>query len=119
VGRGAVAIQLADGSTKSIRIHHAHLEEDAGKSVHEGDLPHGSSGVDLNRAGTPLIEIVSEPDMRSIEEAVAFAKNYTVLLHQLASVMAKCLKAACVLMSMYRCAQWVLPSWELEPKRKI
>jgi len=75
VGRGEVAIQLADGSTKSIRIHHAHLEEDAGKSIHEGDLPHGSSGVDLNRAGTPLIEIVSEPDMRNIEEAVAFAKK--------------------------------------------
>jgi len=75
VGRGEVAIQLGDGSTKSIRIHHAHLEEDAGKSVHEGNLPYGSSGVDLNRAGTPLIEIVSEPDMRSIEEAVAFAKK--------------------------------------------
>ena len=75
VGRGEVAIQLGDGSTKSIRIQHAHLEEDAGKSVHEGNLPYGSSGVDLNRAGTPLIEIVSEPDMRSIEEAVAFAKK--------------------------------------------
>jgi len=75
VGRGSVVIQLEDGTSKAIRIHHAHLEEDAGKSTHEGDLPHGVSGVDLNRAGTPLIEIVSEPDMRSAEEAVAFAKK--------------------------------------------
>lgn len=75
VGRGSVTIQLADGSEKAIGIHHAHLEEDAGKSTHEGNLPHGMSGVDLNRAGTPLIEIVSEPDMRSAEEAIAFAKK--------------------------------------------
>ena len=73
VGRGAIEIELADDSTKSIRIHHAHLEEDAGKSLHE-DF-HGLSGIDLNRAGTPLIEIVTEPDMRSPEEAVAFAKK--------------------------------------------
>jgi aspartyl-tRNA(Asn)/glutamyl-tRNA(Gln) amidotransferase subunit B len=51
------------------------LEEDAGKSIHDGDIPIGVSGVDLNRAGTPLIEIVSEPDMRSSDEAVAFAKK--------------------------------------------
>ncbi|HCO59806.1 MAG TPA: Asp-tRNA(Asn)/Glu-tRNA(Gln) amidotransferase GatCAB subunit B [Porticoccaceae bacterium] len=70
---GHVNIQLQDGSSKTIRIHHAHLEEDAGKSLHE-DF-HGMSGIDLNRAGTPLIEIVSEPDMRSAEEAVAFAKK--------------------------------------------
>ena len=75
VGRGNVEIQLADGSTKNIRIHHAHLEEDAGKSLHEGDFRSGTSGIDLNRAGTPLIEIVSEPDMTSAEEAVAFAKK--------------------------------------------
>jgi aspartyl-tRNA(Asn)/glutamyl-tRNA(Gln) amidotransferase subunit B len=75
VGRGHVDIELADGSKKSIRIHHAHLEEDAGKSLHEGDFRHGVSGIDLNRAGTPLIEIVSEPDMSSAEEAVAFAKK--------------------------------------------
>ena len=75
VGPGRVVIQLADGTTKAIRIHHAHLEEDAGKSIHDGDIPIGISGVDLNRAGTPLIEIVSEPDMRSSDEAVAFAKK--------------------------------------------
>ena len=51
------------------------MEEDAGKSIHDGDIPIGVSGVDLNRAGTPLIEIVSEPDMRSSDEAVAFAKK--------------------------------------------
>ena len=61
---------------KKVRIHHAHLEEDAGKSLHE-DF-HGMSGIDLNRAGTPLIEVVSEPDMSNAEEAVAFAKNCTV-----------------------------------------
>ena len=73
VGAGTVTIELADGSRRDVRIHHAHLEEDAGKSLHE-DF-HGMSGIDLNRAGTPLIEIVSEPDMRSAEEAVAFLKQ--------------------------------------------
>jgi len=73
VGAGTVTVQLADGSSRDVRIHHAHLEEDAGKSLHE-DF-HGMSGIDLNRAGTPLIEIVSEPDMRSSEEAVAFLKQ--------------------------------------------
>lgn len=73
VGPGVVEIRLEDGSTRDIRIHHAHLEEDAGKSLHE-DF-HGMSGIDLNRAGTPLIEIVSEPDMRSAEEAVAYLRK--------------------------------------------
>ncbi|MCE2027165.1 Asp-tRNA(Asn)/Glu-tRNA(Gln) amidotransferase subunit GatB [Sessilibacter corallicola] len=84
VGAGEVEITLEDGSTKSIRIHHAHLEEDAGKSMHE-DF-HGMSGIDLNRAGTPLIEIVSEPDLRSAEEAVAFAKK----LHSLVTSLGIC-----------------------------
>jgi len=75
VGRGTVEIELADGSKKNVRIHHAHLEEDAGKSLHEGNFRHGVSGIDLNRAGTPLIEIVSEPDMTNAEEAVAFARK--------------------------------------------
>lgn len=70
---GGIDITLGDGSTKFIRLHHAHLEEDAGKSLHE-DFQ-GFTGIDLNRAGTPLIEIVSEPDMRSAEEAVAFARK--------------------------------------------
>ncbi|GGX82032.1 aspartyl/glutamyl-tRNA(Asn/Gln) amidotransferase subunit B [Litchfieldella qijiaojingensis] len=72
VGPGEVEIALEDGSTKRIRVHHAHLEEDAGKSLHE-DF-HGMTGIDLNRAGTPLLEIVSEPDMRSAKEAVAYLK---------------------------------------------
>ena len=72
VGRGDFEIQLEDGSTRTIGITRAHLEEDAGKSLHE-DF-HGQSGIDLNRAGTPLLEIVSEPDIRSAEEAVAYLK---------------------------------------------
>ncbi|MFT6388804.1 MAG: aspartyl-tRNA(Asn)/glutamyl-tRNA(Gln) amidotransferase subunit B [Cellvibrionaceae bacterium] len=85
VGKGNVEITLANGDTKSIRIHHAHLEEDAGKSLHEGDLG-GMSGIDLNRAGTPLIEIVSEPDMSNSEEAVAFAKK----LHSIVTSLGIC-----------------------------
>ncbi|WP_043318720.1 Asp-tRNA(Asn)/Glu-tRNA(Gln) amidotransferase subunit GatB [Microbulbifer sp. HZ11] len=73
VGAGQIEIHLEDGSSKTVRLHHAHLEEDAGKSLHE-DF-HGMSGIDLNRAGTPLIEIVSEPDMRSAAEAVAYLKK--------------------------------------------
>ncbi|WP_185234957.1 Asp-tRNA(Asn)/Glu-tRNA(Gln) amidotransferase subunit GatB [Teredinibacter franksiae] len=73
VGPGHMDIQLADGSEKRVRIHHAHLEEDAGKSLHEDY--HGMSGIDLNRAGTPLIEVVTEPDMRTSEEAVALARK--------------------------------------------
>ncbi|MBZ9538498.1 Asp-tRNA(Asn)/Glu-tRNA(Gln) amidotransferase subunit GatB [Modicisalibacter tunisiensis] len=72
VGPGEVEITLDDGSTKRIRVHHAHLEEDAGKSLHE-DF-HGMTGIDLNRAGTPLLEIVSEPDLRSAREAAAYLK---------------------------------------------
>ncbi len=84
VGPGFVDIDLANGSSKRVRIHHAHLEEDAGKSLHE-DF-HGMTGIDLNRAGTPLIEIVTEPDMNSAEEAVAFAKK----LHSLVSSIGIC-----------------------------
>lgn len=73
VGAATIDVLLPSGQSKAVRIHHAHLEEDAGKSVHEGFA--GFSGIDLNRAGTALIEIVTEPDMRSAEEAVAFAKK--------------------------------------------
>ena len=62
-----------DGEKKSVRLVRAHLEEDAGKSLHEDFI--GMSGIDLNRAGTPLLEIVTEPDMRSSQEAVAYAKE--------------------------------------------
>ncbi|HEX4985865.1 MAG TPA: Asp-tRNA(Asn)/Glu-tRNA(Gln) amidotransferase subunit GatB [Burkholderiales bacterium] len=68
---GGIAIRTKDGE-KTVRLTRAHLEEDAGKSLHENFQ--GMSGIDLNRAGTPLLEIVSEPDMRSAEEAVAYAK---------------------------------------------
>lgn len=73
VGKGRVWITLDDGAVKEIGVTRAHLEEDAGKSLHE-DF-HGLTGIDLNRAGTPLLEIVSEPDMRSPEEAVAYARK--------------------------------------------
>jgi aspartyl-tRNA(Asn)/glutamyl-tRNA(Gln) amidotransferase subunit B len=81
VGRGHVEIVLADGFTKRVGVTRAHLEEDAGKSLHE-DF-HGMSGIDLNRAGTPLLEIVSEPDMRSPAEAVAYAKKIHALVRYL------------------------------------
>ena len=72
VGKGSFEIQMEDGSVREIGITRAHLEEDAGKSLHE-DF-HGMSGIDLNRAGTPLLEIVTEPDIRSSAEAVAYLK---------------------------------------------
>ena len=81
VGVGHLDIELEDGSTKRIGITRAHLEEDAGKSLHE-DF-HGKSGIDLNRAGTPLLEIVSEPDMRSAKEAVAYLKKLHALVRYL------------------------------------
>jgi len=73
VGIGHIDIELEDGSTKRIGVTRAHLEEDAGKSLHE-DFQ-GLTGIDLNRAGTPLLEIVSEPDLRSGKEAVAYVKK--------------------------------------------
>jgi len=77
VGKGEVKILLDDGTEKAVRVTRAHMEEDAGKSVHE--TFDGETGVDLNRAGTPLLEIVSEPDMRSAREAVAYMRK----IHQL------------------------------------
>jgi aspartyl-tRNA(Asn)/glutamyl-tRNA(Gln) amidotransferase subunit B len=78
---GKIALQVGQGDNayeKVVRLTRAHLEEDAGKSLHE-DF-HGKSGIDLNRAGTPLLEIVSEPDMRSSDEAVAYAKALHALV---------------------------------------
>jgi len=81
VGKGHIDIQQDDGTSKRVNITRAHLEEDAGKSLHE-DF-HGMTGIDLNRAGTPLLEIVSEPDMRSAKEAVAYAKAIHALIRYL------------------------------------
>ena len=78
VEAGEMEIELEDGTKKIIGVTRAHLEEDAGKSLHE-DFS-GSTGIDLNRAGTPLIEIVSEPDMRSAKEAVAYMKKIHTLV---------------------------------------
>jgi aspartyl-tRNA(Asn)/glutamyl-tRNA(Gln) amidotransferase subunit B len=81
VARGTLKVLLDDGAEKIVGITRAHLEEDAGKSLHEG-LPN-ASGIDLNRAGTPLLEIVSEPDMRSAKEAVAYMKKIHTLVRYL------------------------------------
>ncbi len=78
---GHLDIALEDGTVKRIGVTRAHLEEDAGKSLHEDY--HGMTGIDLNRAGTPLLEIVSEPDMRSAEEAIAYVKSVHALIQYL------------------------------------
>ena len=80
VAQGQLEINV-DGQLRSIGITRAHLEEDAGKSVHEGF--HGATGIDLNRAGTPLLEIVSEPDLRTSAEAVAYLKKLHSLVRYL------------------------------------
>ena len=80
---GDVSFMLGD-EKKTVRLVRAHLEEDAGKSLHEDFI--GQSGIDLNRAGTPLLEIVTEPDMRSSEEAVAYAKE----LHKIVTWIGMC-----------------------------
>ncbi len=84
VGKGEVEIVLGNGETKIVGVTRAHLEEDAGKSLHE-DF-HGMTGIDLNRAGIPLLEIVSEPDMRSAKEAVAYARK----IHQIVRYLGIC-----------------------------
>jgi aspartyl-tRNA(Asn)/glutamyl-tRNA(Gln) amidotransferase subunit B len=81
VAHGTLQVVLDDGAVKTIGITRAHLEEDAGKSLHEGLA--NASGIDLNRAGTPLLEIVSEPDMRSAREAVAYMKKIHTLVRYL------------------------------------
>jgi aspartyl-tRNA(Asn)/glutamyl-tRNA(Gln) amidotransferase subunit B len=81
VARGSLRVMLEDGTVKNIGITRAHLEEDAGKSLHEGLA--NATGIDLNRAGTPLLEIVSEPDMRSAKEAVAYMKKIHTLVRYL------------------------------------
>src|SRR3569833_886782 len=78
---GSVKVRLSDGSQKDIAIHHMHMEEDAGKSMH--DQHHADSLIDLNRAGVPLIEIVSEPDIRSAEEAGQYLTEIRKLLRYL------------------------------------
>jgi aspartyl-tRNA(Asn)/glutamyl-tRNA(Gln) amidotransferase subunit B len=81
VGKGQLSISPEEGVSKLIGITRAHLEEDAGKSVHD-EFP-DQTGIDLNRAGTPLLEIVSEPDMRSAKEAVAYARKIHTLVRYL------------------------------------
>ncbi|MBD3796369.1 MAG: Asp-tRNA(Asn)/Glu-tRNA(Gln) amidotransferase subunit GatB [Campylobacterales bacterium] len=76
IEHGKLVLDFEDGSNKTIRINRVHIEADAGKNIHDGDI----SKVDLNRAGTPLLEIVSEPDMRSAEEAVLYLKKLHSIL---------------------------------------
>ena len=78
---GSVLVRLADGTSKNIAIHHIHMEDDAGKSMH--DQHHADSLIDLNRAGVPLIEIVSQPDLRSAEEAGQFLTEIRKLVRYL------------------------------------
>src|ERR1700710_2749236 len=78
---GHITVRLSDGTQKNIAIHHIHMEEDAGKSMH--DQHHADSLIDLNRAGVPLIEIVSEPDMRSSEEAWQYLTEIRKVLRYL------------------------------------
>jgi len=81
VGKGRISISPVEGEHKEVGITRAHLEEDAGKSIHD-QFPE-QSGIDLNRAGTPLLEIVSEPDMRSAKEAIAYARKIHSLVRYL------------------------------------
>ena len=81
VGKGSLTVTLDDGSEKVIGITRAHMEEDAGKSLHENYQ--GMTGIDLNRAGTPLLEIVSEPDIRSAREAVTYLKKLHSIIRYL------------------------------------
>ena len=79
VEHGKLRIDFEDGTHKEIRVNRAHIEADAGKNIHDGDI----SKVDLNRAGTPLLEIVSEPDMRSAEEAILYLKKLHSIIRYL------------------------------------
>ena len=79
IQNGTLDIDFEDGSHKTIRVGFAHIEADAGKNIHDGDI----SKVDLNRAGTPLLEIVSEPDMRSAEEAILYLKKLHSIIRYL------------------------------------
>jgi aspartyl-tRNA(Asn)/glutamyl-tRNA(Gln) amidotransferase subunit B len=81
VGKGELAIELEDGVEKIIGVTRAHMEEDAGKSLHK-DFQ-GATGIDLNRAGTPLLEIVSDPDLRNAKEAVAYLKKLHSIIRYL------------------------------------
>jgi len=81
VGRGEIQLQMEDGSERTIGITRAHLEEDAGKSVH--DLFPGKTGIDLNRTGTPLLEVVSEPDLRTAQEAATYFRQMHTLVRYL------------------------------------
>ena len=81
VGEGSIVIALEDGTERTVGVTRAHLEEDAGKSIH--DLFPGQTGVDLNRTGTPLLEIVSEPDFRTAKEASAYFRQMHTLVRYL------------------------------------
>jgi len=116
VSRGSLTVMLDDGKTKTIGVTRAHLEEDAGKSLHEGLA--NASGIDLNRAGTPLLEIVSEPDMRSAKEAVAYMKKSTRWCDISRSATATCRKARSAATPMSRCGRAARKSSGHAPKSR-
>ena len=100
---GRIDIVLADGTLKTVGITRAHLEEDAGKSLHEDFA--GMSGIDLNRAGTPLLEIVSEPDMRSAAQAGAYMRKIHALVATSRSPTATCRRGRSVATPTSRCGR--------------
>jgi aspartyl-tRNA(Asn)/glutamyl-tRNA(Gln) amidotransferase subunit B len=116
VGKGSLTFTLDDGSTKTIGITRAHMEEDAGKSLHDA-FP-DATGIDLNRAGTPLLEIVSEPELRSAKEAVAYLKKLHSLISTSAFPMATCRRARCAAMPTYPCARWATARLAPAPKSR-
>ena len=116
VGKGSLQITLDDGTQKVIGITRAHIEEDAGKSLHE-DFQ-GFSGIDLNRAGTALLEIVSEPELRSAREAVAYLRSCIPLSATSASPMATWHRAPCAATPTSPCASLVPPSSAPAPRSR-
>jgi len=103
VGAGTIEIELSDGSTRQIGVTRLHLEQDAGKSLH--DQHPAKSYIDLNRSGVALMEIVSEPDLRSPEEAGAYLRKLRTVLRAIwAPATATWRKAPCGRTSTFRCA---------------
>ena len=116
VGEGQIDIGI-EGEVKTIGITRTHLEEDAGKSVH--DMFDNATAINLIHAGTPLLEIVSDPDMRSAKEAVAYAKKFMRWCSILIFAMAIWQKVRFVAMLMFLFVRWGRRNWVLGQNSKI